>query len=145
VGGLAGALAFCAFLALHAPLSPRAPTDPPDLESILPTTAPGWQVNTAADLNRFSDTLQTERFVQRTYLREDEQGIFQITFYLAYWNPGQASASLVATHTPEWCWPGAGWILLSLDPEPTALPLPSRLLPPAERRTFENEGYPQQV
>ncbi len=32
-----------------------------------------------------------------------------ISIYAAYWTPGKMSHRLIATHTPDVCWTGAGW------------------------------------
>ena len=85
-----------------------------------------------------ADTLKTDLLAQRVYERPTPTGPLQITLYLAYWRPGQAPVSLVASHTPDACWPGTGWVL---EPPPggppTALdrrlgrsPGPSRAISP---------------
>jgi exosortase len=147
-GGLIFAVLLAAFFALHNAFTPRLTRSLPDLEDVLPVRSAGWQVFTSDDLNRFKDTLQTDHFVQRTYVRDlAAGGVLQITAYIAYWAPGQASASLVATHTPDACWPGAGW-----EPVPvpaalmrTRLITGHRELSEAEYRLFSGNGFPQHV
>ena len=100
---------------------------------------------TRGDLYQFAGVLRTEHLAERTYMRSGAAGPEQVTLYLAYWPAGQASAGAVGSHTPDACWPGAGW-------EPRAVPDPRvRLtvgqagLPPAEHRLFLSADYPQHV
>ena len=147
-GGLACATVLVGFFALHEDLTPRLTRPLPDLEAILPLHPAGWQVVTSDDLNRFKEALQTDHFVQRTYVREAaDGGVLQITAYIAYWAPGQASASLVATHTPDACWPGAGWEPVPVPAElmRTRLITGNRELAETEYRLFSGNGFPQHV
>ena len=117
----------------------------PDLAAILPAQADGWGVRTAEDLYRFTDVLETDHLAQRTYFRRTPDGdLLQVTIYLAYWPAGQAPVSLVASHTPDACWPGSGWVA-----QPAAararLTVDGRVLPPAESRLFRNGDFPQHV
>ncbi|MBX7122304.1 MAG: exosortase-associated EpsI family protein [Opitutaceae bacterium] len=125
-----------------------APIDsktPPDLASLLPSSFPGWRVETTNDLYRFSSTLQTSHLAQRTYLRDSATGIEQITVYLAYWAPRQASVSLVSSHTPDACWPGAGWKSLEDRATRASLTVAGTPLPSAEYRTFKHASSLQHV
>lgn len=116
----------------------------PDLNQLCPATLPGWQsVNT--DLYRFTATLQTDHLLQRTYLRQTPQETIQVTVYIAYWPPGQVPVSLVASHTPEACWPGAGFVLLPPAAAPTPLRVGGRTLPQPESRLFVRQQSPQYV
>ena len=38
-----------------------------------------------------------------------EEPGYRLSVYLAWWRPGRMSPRLVATHTPDVCWPGNGW------------------------------------
>lgn len=118
---------------------------PPDLASLLPSSFPGWKVETTNDLYRFSSTLRTSHLIQRTYLRDSAAGIEQITVYLAYWAPRQASVSLVSSHTPDACWPGAGWKSLEDRATRASLSVAGSPLPPAEYRTFQQSSTVQHV
>ena len=40
-------------------------------------------------------------------------GDLQISIYAAYWKPGKMSPRPVATHTPDVCWVGNGWVCQS--------------------------------
>ncbi|HWA10232.1 MAG TPA: exosortase/archaeosortase family protein [Opitutaceae bacterium] len=145
--GLGLAVLLVAFLSLRTVLAPVPPRPPlPDLDAILPQAVPGWQVITSNDLNRFKDALQTDHFIQRTYFRASPDGAgLQITVYIAYWAPGQASVSLVATHTPDACWPGTGWDPVPVTPTRQSLVTGGRPLAEAEHRLFRSNGFPQHV
>jgi exosortase len=117
----------------------------PDLLAILPASAEGWRVETTPDLYRFAGTLRTDHLAQRTYTRREGKGAEQVTLYLAYWSEGQASVGLVGSHTPDACWPGAGWIPSGVANPRETLDIGGHPLPPAQHRLFTNEGYPQQV
>ncbi len=145
-GASAVAAALVAFFVLSTRPSTRASAPVPDLMAILPESPPGWQTR-SPDLFEFRGTLQTNHLAQRDYLRRDGAGgrPTEIVIYLAYWRAGQAPVSLVASHTPDACWPGSGWL-----PRPNPEPRPSlstvdRRLPPAEYRIFESGGVPHYV
>ncbi len=131
----------------HGPV--RISEPPPDLEALLPRQAAGWDIVRTDDLYRFTPVLETEHLVQRSYLRrkstpEGERPLV-ITVYVAYWAPGQVPVSLVASHTPDACWPGGGW-----EPEPVApAPAPFRtgdhIVSTPEYRSFTNSGIRQNV
>ncbi len=143
--GFAFVIALAAFFYLNTRPSERAAAPVPDLAAILPETLPGWRVDTSRDLFQFSDTLRTEHLAQRTYVRPAPDGVDQITIYLAYWRPGQAPVSLVASHTPDACWPGSGWTAVPSANTRDTLALPSRSLATAEARFFKNGQFPQHV
>jgi exosortase len=146
-GGLAASVFLAAFFVLHTLFTPPLPQPPlPNLDAVLPASASGWQVITSDDLNRFKDVLQTDHFIQRTYIRRLANGTdLQITAYIAYWGPGQASPSLVATHTPDACWPGSGWESIAIPDRRETLQLDNREVAAAEHRLFRNNGFPQHV
>ena len=119
----------------------------PDLLPLLPASAAGWQVVTPNDLYQFADILQTSHLFERTYLRKaSETDFIQFTVYVAYWSAGQASVSRVASHTPDACWPGAGWTPRPLIDAQQAPELPGLKLAAGEHRLFQNaDGYRQNV
>lgn len=126
--------------------APTAST-PPDLARLVPAAAEGWTVTTRTDLGRFAGILRTDHLLERSYSKPGADGrLVQLTVYTAWWPAGASSVSEVATHTPEACWPGAGWTLL---PEGTArrgLRLTDgRIADEAEQRSFVGNGYPQHV
>ncbi len=142
---LALVLATLAFFVAGTAPSAHRDLAAPDLLAILPATAHGWNVTTTPGLYRFTGTLRTDRLAQRTYTREDAGGEKQVTLYLAYWAPGQASVGLVGAHTPDACWPGTGWAAQPVAEPRAVLRYGAAALPPAEHRAFVNQGYPQQV
>jgi exosortase/archaeosortase family protein len=116
----------------------------PDLDALLPETAPGWLVRTS-DLYEFTGTLRTEHLVQRRYLGGSSTHPIEITVYVAYWRPGQAPVSLVASHTPDACWPGSGWNPVPTSQPQTRLIIDQRTLPEVEYREFSSGQDPQHV
>ena len=117
----------------------------PDLAAILPASADGWVVEPGVDLYQFTSTLQTDHLAQRTYHRQTASGPEQVTLYLAYWQAGQASVSLVSSHTPDACWPGAGWEAVPVSTPRVNLNVAGHPLPEAETRAFHSGGFPQNV
>jgi len=119
----------------------------PDLARIVPANAPeGWTVETRGDLFYFVDALQTDHLFERSYQRRGPEGVTQVTVYVAWWAPGQASVSTVAAHTPESCWPGSGWVMDGAQSARLALPLPDgRSVGDAEQRVFHHGEFPQRV
>ncbi len=126
-----------------APARPRGPA--PDLLALLPPEAPGWEVRTRTDLGLFAGTLRTESMAERTYLRSGSAGASQVTIYIAYWQPGQASVGLVGSHTPDACWPGAGWVPGDVADRSVVLEAGGRPLPAAQHRLFTSGAFAQQV
>ena len=146
VAGLGGALALVGLFVINTHPSVRRDTPVPNLYSILPPSSAGWEVETTNDLFQFSALLQTDILAQRTYLKRKPNGDqVQITFYAAYWRAGQTSVSQVASHTPDACWPGAGWEAVA-TPAPPALPqIAGRTLAAPEYRFFKSQNFPQHV
>jgi hypothetical protein len=117
----------------------------PNLPALLPNSPSGWEVRTT-NLYAFRGTLQTEYLAQRDYFRrEANRPPTEVVIYAAYWRAGQASVSLVASHTPDACWPGAGWNLLPNPQTQTSLRTSERTLPAAEYRVFTTGGSSQHV
>lgn len=143
-----GALALVVFFGGYGRLfASAAPTGKTAIapEKLIPDAAPGWHVETARDLYRFSDVLRTRQLAERSYFRRTPGGIVQITLYVAHWAPGEASVSMVASHTPDACWPGGGWAVGKVnDPQPK-LEVAGRTLPVAEHRFFSQSNLPQHV
>lgn len=123
------------FILLQARREPAADTPAPTLEQWLPPKADGWDIRNGSLSGEALQVLRTTHLLQREYLRKDSTGSIDLVLYAAWWAAGSATASDVALHTPEVCWPGAGW---------TELPLPSsdpRDGPAmAEHRRFRHES-----
>lgn len=147
---LGGTLTLAAFLVVicigNTRPAPRANRSAPDLNALLPTAVPGWSVSTTRDLYQFTDTLRTRDLAQRIYRQRAPDGsMTEIILYVAYWHPGQAPVSLVMSHTPDACWPGAGWTAEPTRAPEAQLDAGGRRLPTAEHRLFELGGFPQHV
>lgn len=134
-------LALALFFNLNSGPYVQSGTDAPNLTELLPAEAAGWQVATPQDLYQFSEILHTKHLLQRTYVRTGEAGPVVVIAYAAYWAPGQTSVSRVAMHTPDACWPGAGW---APQPQPNHRTqdtfLPGLQISPAEYRVFRHQG-----
>ncbi len=136
------------FFFVHSRGSSKEEIDPPRLAEFLPATAEGWSVRDSDDLYQFSGILETTHLMERTYLHPAIGGQpAQVTVYIAYWPPGQTSVSRVASHTPDACWPGAGWRSQTNDGDRRqTLSGAGGALAPAEHRIFRTErGLTQQV
>jgi exosortase len=137
-GALAAGTALIVFFTANTRPATRLDTPVPDLLAILPGRVAGWNVDTSTDLYQFQSTLHTEFLAQRTYTREGPAGLDQVTVYLAYWRPGQAPVSLVASHTPDACWPGSGWTMVEANPPKEPIAIGGRTLPTPEHRLFQS-------
>lgn len=145
--GVAGTVALGAFFFMSARTVVRPGQTPPALAPLLPIRAPGWDVRTPNDLYQFADILRTSHLVERTYLRSTGPGqLTQLTVYIAYWAPGQASVSQVASHTPDACWPGNGWTPEPVRTQREIPAVPGLNIATGEHRLFKNStGFPQNV
>jgi hypothetical protein len=117
----------------------------PSLEALFPAAPAGWQVQADHDLAQFTSTLLTPNLVRKTYSTNDSRGPLFVTLYAAYWLPNQASASLVALHTPDFCWPGTDWVAEPIAEPRASLSVGDRILPPAECRRFSKAGRSTRV
>lgn len=115
-------------------------------DALIPAQAEGWHVRTTRDLYQFSDILRTRQLAERTYLRTLDGQTTQVNVYVAYWAAGQAPVSLVASHTPDACWPGSGWIAQPSAASQRTLAIDGQSLPNAEYRMFRGpDEYTQHV
>jgi hypothetical protein len=109
---------------------------------MFPSPPEGWQVEALPDIYRFAGTLRTDHLEQRTYFRNGAGGSRQVTLYVAFWPVGQASVGLVGSHTPDACWPGAGWVARDVPDTRVALDIDGRTLPGAQHRLWQlNDGH----
>jgi hypothetical protein len=116
---------------------------------LLPTEqeVPGWQIQRQA----IADTPEMKAKVGELLNFSDgaffiyTRGGQRLSVYIAYWTPGRMSHRLVAGHTPDVCWVGAGWIRQAAE---SGLVLPGgpgwRLLP-GEQRTMTLGGNTEHV
>jgi exosortase len=143
--GLIAAMALMIFFYWNGRPSLRDERPVPDLLAILPVDAPGWRTRTTDDLYQFASQLQTKHLAERIYTKGPADHPVEISVYLAYWRAGQASVSQVASHTPDACWPGAGWQAVPQTIVRESPVLSGRRLPPAEARLFKAGDFPQHV
>jgi exosortase len=123
-----------AFLFLPRQAAP-SDTPVPPLEEWLSPRPEGWEVRNGSLSEGARRVLGTTSMLQREYLRTGDRSPVDLVLYAAYWAPGRSSPSGVALHTPEVCWPGAGWTEL---PAPAKDPAPE--LAEAEYRRFRHES-----
>ena len=146
---LAGSLALAALLVVFFVSNTRAAAGlnapAPDLIALLPAAPPGWTAAAVEEFPEFRGLLHTDVLVQQAYRGGPADRPVQITFYLAYWHPGQASVSEVDDHTPDACWPGSGWIPQPAFPASQRLSAGGRTLAGPESRLFANQGVPRYV
>ncbi|HUR59619.1 MAG TPA: exosortase/archaeosortase family protein [Opitutaceae bacterium] len=142
--GLAVALSLMVIFVLNTRPSVHRNVPAPNLLAVLPASADGWQVMTS-DLYEFRGPLQTDHLAQRRYVKSVGGEPVEVTLYLAYWPAGQAPVSLVAIHTPDACWPGAGWTPLKTRESRMVLTAGERRMADAEYRLFKTGDYPQHV
>lgn len=144
--GLALGAAFGAIFLSNARALPPVARPAPDLAAILPAGAPGWRTVDNKEVAAFAGVLGTTALAQRTYLGNGRDGEVEIIAYLAYWPAGAASVSSVDLHTPDLCWPAAGWVLEPAGRSREALSVGGRALPEAEYRFLKYGGVvPQNV
>lgn len=141
---LAGLLAFF-FVASRPGSAPVATAPEVPLAKLIPADAANWQVKTLDDLTRFSGILQTNHLLERNYRGVIDGQPVQLNVYIAHWVAGAAPVSLVASHTPDACWPGAGWKTESHPDRQVDLTLGAQRLPTAEHRIFRYGQAPQHV
>jgi exosortase len=123
------------------PVERRAPQGPvPDLAAVLPSEVAGWTVSTAGDLGQFEGVLRTSCLLQRTYSRMSAAGRSEVTLYVAYWRPGQASVTAVSSHTPDICWPGSGWEPIPGTASASPLTVAGASSAAAQARSFARDG-----
>ena len=88
-----------------------------DLRALLPAAAevPGWTVQE----QDIAETPEMKRAVDEI-LNYDQalfvnyiKGAERISVYIAYWKPGKMPSRLVRGHTPDVCWVGGGWEIVS--------------------------------
>lgn len=93
----------------------RPPVRSVSLDMLIPSELMGWRSATLPlDETEFlianvAATLRFDNYVYREYSKDGRS----FTLYAAYWPAGKYSAKDVASHTPDACWPRAGWSLAS--------------------------------
>ena len=98
---------------------PRVRTFTGALKELVPQaeTMPGWAmgyrpVAETAEMQKVTtETLNYDDAIYAIYTR----GEMRISVYAAYWMSGKMSYRLIAGHTPDVCWVGAGWVPLKAE------------------------------
>jgi Protein of unknown function (DUF3485) len=105
---LAAAIGLVAYGSTQIP----APKFKGHLKDILPPAPEGWIMKDRP----IAETPEMKQAVGE--LLNFDDGVFvdyintagdRLSVYIAYWTPGKMSHRLVAGHTPDICWVGAGW------------------------------------
>ena len=118
----------------------------PDLSLLLPRHVEGWSTEVNTDVQRFSAQLQTDVLTQVSYFREYSSGKRgEVTVYVAFWPAETVPVSVVASHTPDACWPGSGWVLQKETVRRVPLRIKDRVIDDAEERIFMQNEQIQHV
>jgi hypothetical protein len=114
------------------------------LDLYLPTQAAGWKSedHPLGDTENLSAMVKTTLNYDEALLRTYRKGTREFTVYIAYWATGKMSSREVAYHTPDICWPAAGWERLQSN---EAYSIPGFKLAPAQYREFVLNGQHVQV
>lgn len=108
---------------------------------------PGWKVeylpiaDTPEMQAKVNEELNYDDAVFAVYTR----GIERISIYIAYWTPGKMPHRLVAGHTPDVCWTGAGWMIESAESGLRMTVDGGRALLPCEARQMALNGNREHV
>jgi len=111
---LAALLVFAAGLVVYGSTRPLKRTFYGQVIDLVPKQEdlpPGWTV----EYKPIADTPEMKAKVDELLNYDDavyavySKGLQRISVYIAYWTPGKMSQRLVAAHTPDVCWVGAGW------------------------------------
>ncbi|HEY9154658.1 MAG TPA: exosortase-associated EpsI family protein [Opitutaceae bacterium] len=114
------------------------------LDLYLPAQTAGWESedHPLGDTENLSAVVKTTLNYDEALLRTYHKGPRQFTVYIAYWAAGKMSSREVAYHTPDICWPAAGWERIQSN---EAYPVPGFKFAPAQYREFVLNGQQVQV
>jgi hypothetical protein len=117
-----------------------------ELADFLPRVVPGWRSEDRpiAETELVQDAVDEILNYDDALLRFYEQGQRHFSVYVAYWTPGKMSHRLIAGHTPDVCWVGAGWVCEYRDFSHFRS-LRGQPLAEAQYRIFETRGNVQHV
>jgi hypothetical protein len=124
-------------LILYGATRPQERTFHGNLADILPPAPPGW-TRTSRPI---ADTPEMKQKVDELLSYDDgvfydyTSGNLRLSVYIAYWAPGKMSSRLVAGHTPDVCWVGAGWECTERQAV-DGMSVNGRKLPEVETRAF---------
>jgi hypothetical protein len=139
------------FLAFAAQLRPvvqveiHARTMP--LTELLPGSQDGWVAqdvpvaNTPEMKRAVAEWLNYDEAVLRYYRKQDDE----ISVYVAYWKPGKIHPRLISQHTPDICWPGAGWTVVRGEGTGTFRSVNGDYTLPAQIRLFSASEHQVEV
>lgn len=149
-------------LVIYGSTRPQERTFYGKLLDVLPEAPAGW----TRTLRPIADTPEMQKKADELLNFDDgvfvdySRGSDRLSVYIAYWSPGRMSHRLIAGHTPDVCWVGAGWqctergvwsaergVGSKTAPEdPSSTPhAPHSHLFPAESRTFTARGATEHV
>lgn len=102
----------------------------------------GWKV----EYLPIADTPEAKAKVEELLNYDDAvfavytRGTERVSIYLAYWTPGKMSHRLVASHTPDVCWVGAGWRIEKAASVQLAPPSNQSLVPSRQSLATSNQA-----
>ena len=136
--GLTGCLLVAVWLQFRSKIADEAHPRTAALATILPQAVDGWEtkdepVADTVEMKRaVAEMLNYDEAIFRTYRR----GEMMVSVYVAYWRPAKIHPRLVAQHTPDVCWTGAGWRMG--DAKQVSVPMWSgQKTVPGQSRVFE--------
>ncbi|MCD8284289.1 MAG: exosortase-associated EpsI family protein [Opitutae bacterium] len=112
------------------------------LSEIVPAELPGWQVEEVSlaesqgEINQVEKTLRFDQYASRRY----KKGGLEITFYAAYWRPGERSPIDAGGHNPDSCWVNFGWTRTQREYSVAGTKVNGREFQPYEFGVYEKEG-----
>jgi hypothetical protein len=117
------------------------------LSEWLPAAAGGWtyEDKPIAETPEMKESVSELLNFSDGVLRVYQKGNRQLAVYIAYWQPGLMDPRLVAVHSPDVCWVGAGWKSVGGALRADALNRAGKGLRAGELRTFEAGGQHQNV
>lgn len=116
------------------------------LSDLLPPAPAGW----TRTERPIADTPEMKQKVGELLSYDDgllydyTKGNLRLSVYIAYWAPGKMSSRLVAGHTPDVCWVGAGW-QCTAQQAVNSMTVDGRRLPTVETRAFAANGTTEYV
>lgn len=112
-----------------------------------PEEIPGWTV----EYQPIADTPEMKAKVTELLNYDDAvyavytNGSQRLSVYIAYWAPGKMSHRLVAGHTPDVCWVGAGWTKEDARSGVLLADGKGGMIQPAEMRVMSLNGHREYV
>lgn len=139
--GLAASLLLAVWWQFRQTIAAEAHPRTSSLAELLPGTVSGWETadEAVADTEEMkravAEMLNYDEAILRTYRQKDRT----VSVYIAYWRPARFHPRLVAQHTPDVCWTGAGWRMSDAAQLIVPLGFGGQTVP-GESRVFEQGG-----